>query len=132
MNSSKTACIPYNFTPCETSDFEWFIEPQTNKDSEEGLYRFHPFFLAACCNIIMKLYGMWYEYIFEMYILSGIYVWTKIIEMMGVELWHFSAKLEFHALSATPPQQLPRLLWNLIGVRLPYWNVHIVRNLCLK
>ena len=47
--------------------------------------------LSVCLNyflsIVMELYGMLYN------ILSGIYVWTKIVEMKTVELGHFSAKL---------------------------------------
>ena len=67
----------------------------------------------------------------EMCILSGIYFWTKIVEMTVVELGCFSAKLDLMRC----PQLLRKALQSCYetkwDVRLPYWDVHIARNLCL-
>ena len=41
------------------------------------------------------------------------------------------AKLKTHVLSSTPSQLLAGLLWTGWIVWLPYWDVHIIRNLCL-
>ena len=68
----------------------------------------------------------------EMYILSGIYVWAKIVEMMADRLWHFSANLDLTCcphLLLNDLQDCNETQWS---VRLPLRCLHIVRNLCFK
>ena len=52
------------------------------------------------CMYVMKHEGMLQYHIC---ILSGFYVWAKIVEMMAVGLRRFAANLGSDALSAIPP-----------------------------
>ena len=74
----------------------------------------------------MKFGGM-LDYHIGMCILSGIYIWTKIVDMTAVVLSVFQQIL-VDALLLNDLQDCYETLWH---VKLPYWNVHIVRNLCL-
>lgn len=69
------------------------------------------------------------------YVYCPIFMFSKKCRNVGCWTKGFFQLSWSHAFSAPLLQRFAGLLWNLMGVTgillLPYWNVHIVRKLCL-